>query len=143
MIPKDPSLYLMEADGSLSLRFLHCGQCAALTFPANSYGCAKCGAPQDSGEIVSRPATGTLLEYVTVHAPLVKGIEPPFVVGDVLLAPGVVEEVVLDVQDESSLAPGIDVEGRACPDPDGRHFECRFAPVAATRKGGTQKGDAA
>lgn len=133
MIPKEASLYLLEPDGTLSLRFLRCGRCAELTFPANSYGCAKCGAPADSGELVARPARGVLLEYVTVHAPLVKGMEPPFVVGDVALAPGVVEEVVLAVDDEAALAPGIEVVGLAWPDADGQRYECRFAPATGAR----------
>jgi uncharacterized OB-fold protein len=77
------------------------------------------------------PSLGTLRNYVTVHAPLVRDMPPPFVVGEVEFAEGMREEVLLDVTSESELAPGMTVMGvirtdAACSD---RYPLC-FAPAS-------------
>lgn len=93
MAPKHPALYRLDEHGRVKLLFGRCGSCEALTFPANAYGCRVCGAPDL--QPVDREATGTLIAAVTLHADLIPGLPAPQVVGDVELAPGIVEEVLI------------------------------------------------
>lgn len=81
----------------------HCRHCGGYTYPPTAYGCRVCGRPADALETVPPPAIPRLRNFVTLHAPLVPGLEPPCVIGEVELAPGVVEEALIDVADESAL----------------------------------------
>jgi uncharacterized OB-fold protein len=77
------------------------------------------------------PARGTLRNYVTVHAPLVRDMPPPFVVGEVDFAEGIREEVLLDVVSEAELAPGMTVQGVIRADaPCGDRYPLRFVPAS-------------
>jgi hypothetical protein len=64
-----------------------------------------------------------LLEYVTLHVPLVPGMPAPSIAGDIRIAEQVVEEGVIAVDDESALHPGMALAG------GGR---CRWPPATAT-----------
>jgi uncharacterized OB-fold protein len=86
----------------------HCAGCGAFTFPANAYGCRQCGATPL--EAVALPQTPVLRNFITVHGDVAPGLTPPFVVGEVELAPGVVEEALLAVNDESQLRPGMPLD---------------------------------
>jgi len=119
-----------NARDSLDLMFFQCGACAALTFPATSYGCHHCGAAPDTGVIIKRPAEGLLQSFTTVHADLTPALKAPFVVGEIELAPGVVEEAILGVTTEAGLHAGLKMRGIAVPDttqPD--TFVCHFIPM--------------
>lgn len=50
-----------------------------------------------------------LLNFVTVHAELVPGLAPPYVIGEVEICPGLVEEVRLTTADENALEIGMPV----------------------------------
>ena len=120
-----------ETQGAPFLAVLRCGSCGKLTYPASAYGCQYCGAEPERGMVEQVPSLGTLRNYVTVHAPLVRDMPPPFVVGEVEFAEGMREEVLLDVTSESELAPGMTVMGvirtdAACSD---RYPLC-FAPAS-------------
>ncbi|GAB4564518.1 MAG: hypothetical protein Tsb007_34230 [Rhizobacter sp.] len=86
----------------------HCTACGAYTFPAGAYGCRQCGSMQI--EAAALPQTPVLRNFITVHGDVAPRLTPPFVVGEVQLAPGVVEEAVLAVDDESALRLGMPLE---------------------------------
>ena len=86
----------------------HCKGCGAYTFPAKAYGCRQCGSAQL--EAVVLPQTPVLRNFITIHGDVAPGLTPPFVVGEVELAPGVVEEALLTVNDESLLRLGMPLE---------------------------------
>ena len=88
------------------LQLAHCPACGAYTYPASAPGCRVCGAAADTLHAVPLPGTPVLLNFVTVHAALAPGLPVPCVVGEVALAPGVVEEAFIGVADEAQLAPG-------------------------------------
>lgn len=125
-----PTLYRLAADGrSLDFLFAHCPQCHQLSFPANAPGCMHCGHPVDERAQVLRPGSGILLEYVTLHVPLVPGLPAPSIAGDIRIAEHVVEEGVIGVADESLLVPGMALRAVAVPMPSGEHYGCHFVPV--------------
>lgn len=119
--PKHPSLYRLAGDRPVLL-FGRCRSCRALTFPANAYGCSACGA--DGLDTVERPAEGTLKAVVTLKAAVLPGLAVPQVIGDVEIAPGITEEVLIE-GDEAGLAPGMVLTGVAHPLEDGL-FDLRF-----------------
>lgn len=104
---------MSAADHGPAIALWRCRVCAQLTYPAAAYGCSRCGAARDSGDEVSRPARGELLNWVTVHVDLVPGLKAPYVVGEVRLAPGVVEEVLIEVSAETQLSVGQQMVARA------------------------------
>lgn len=116
-----PSLYRLAADGvAVELLFGQCPVCAALTFPANAYGCQACGA--DGLRVEARPAEGILLARTMLHANVSPAVPAPQAVGDVEIAPGIVEEVLLT---DEALEPGVVVRGLARDLGDGT-FDCVF-----------------
>lgn len=93
-------------DSYPAIGLLRCGSCAALTYPASAYGCHRCGMPRAGGEEVAIPARGVLLNWVTVYVDVVPGLKAPYIVGEVQLAPGVIEEVLIDAGSETELEMG-------------------------------------
>ena len=128
--PQRPSLYRLAADGhSLDFFFTHCPACQGLSFPANAPGCMHCGHPTDAAMQVVRPGEGTLLEYVTLHVPLVPGMQAPSIAGDIRIAEQVVEEGVIAVDDESRLQPGMALRAVAVPLAATDTYGCQFVPA--------------
>ncbi len=84
----------------------HCQACGTWNFPAESWGCRACGAP--SSKLLAKPLPGPaiLRNAVTVHAELAPGLPVPCVVGEIELAPGVIEEALLQVARETDVAVG-------------------------------------
>ena len=66
----------------------HCRQCGTYTFPSNAWGCRECGA--GTLDKVPMPQTPVLRNFITLHGDVVPGLTPPVVVGEVEIAPGVV-----------------------------------------------------
>lgn len=129
LLPQRPSLYRLAADGrTLDFLFAPCPACQGLTFPANAPGCMHCGHALENVEPTAQPGGGTLLEFVTLHAPLLPGMTVPSIAGDVRIADGVVEEGVIGVADEAQLSPGMALRAIAVPLPSGEHYGCRFVP---------------
>ncbi|AOY94476.1 hypothetical protein BKK79_21245 [Cupriavidus sp. USMAA2-4] len=119
-----------ETQGAPSLAVLRCGACGKPTYPATAYGCQYCGADPERGTVEQMSTWGRLRNYVTVHAPLVRDMPPPFVVGEVEFAEGIREEVLLDVASEAELAPGMMVQGVLRTDAaGGDRYPLRFAPA--------------
>lgn len=88
----------------------HCQACGTWNFPAISWGCRSCGAGSESLLAKPLPGPAILRNAVTVHAELAPGLPVPCVVGEIELAPGVIEEALLQVADESELKLGTAVE---------------------------------
>jgi len=130
--PAEPAMYARGSGDTLDLLFLQCRACGALSFPANAYGCHRCGAAREQGETVRRPGVCTLRNRVTVHQNLAPAIAAPYVVGELELAPGIVEEAVLAIDDEAAASPGMTMRAVAMPDPNNPgQFVCRFVPAGA------------
>lgn len=130
--PQHPGLYQLAADGrSLEFLYVQCPACAKLSFPANVPGCAHCGDALQDAQTVARPGGGTLLEFVTLHVPLLPGLQTPRISGDIRIADGVVEEGVIAVPDESELHVGMALRAVAVAQPSGEMFDCRFVPAQA------------
>jgi|GEM_PF-2450130 len=79
----------------------HCEVCGTYTYPPQAYGCRRCGAALLHR--VSPPAPAILRNYVTVHAALTPELAVPCVIGEIELAPGVIEEALIHVSDEAQL----------------------------------------
>lgn len=89
------------------LALASCTACGGTSFPAQVPGCRHCGAPpaQLRAQACSTPVR--LLNFITVHAQLAPGLQVPAVIGEVALAPGLVEEARIDVADDSALTLGM------------------------------------
>jgi uncharacterized OB-fold protein len=124
---------LMPAWGMAHLPTLlaHCKLCGTYTFPPNAYGCRECGADGEHLARVPSPATPVLRNFITLHGDVAPGLTPPVVVGEVELAPGVVEEVLIAVADESLLALGMPMEAIGA-DPHDDQRGLRFRPKGLT-----------
>lgn len=130
--PQHPSLYRLAADGrSLEFLYVQCPACAKLSFPANVPGCGHCGDPLQDAPTVAQPGGGTLLEFVTLHVPLLPGLPTPRIAGDIRIADGVVQEGVIAVPDESQLHVAMALCAVAVAQPGGEKFDCRFVPAQA------------
>ena len=88
----------------------HCQACGAWNYPAESWGCRICGAAREQLQPRPLPGPAILRNAVTVHAELVPGLPVPCVVGEIELAPGVVEEALLQVAHEADVVLGAPVE---------------------------------
>lgn len=127
--PLKPTLYQLANDGkSLEFIYASCNSCKRLTFPANAPGCMHCGLSIETAEKLTRKGIGTLMEFVTVHVPLTPDMEVPCIIGDILLEDGIIEEVVISVHDESTLALGMSLKAIASPLQDGSAYTCHFTP---------------
>lgn len=125
--PQHPTLYQLAPDGeSLEFLFAQCPACRKLVFPANVPGCSHCGDPLHGAEKVARPGGGKLLEYVTLHVPLLPGMEVPRIAADILIEDGLIEEGVIAGSDESALRVGMVLRAVAVAQPGGETFACRF-----------------
>lgn len=128
--PLHPTLYQLAADGtSLDFFFAKCTFCGAINFPANAPGCSHCGDPLTEAIRLTRPGQGELLEFVTIHVPLLPGMAAPTIAGDIRIADGIVEEGVIAAKDESGLRTGMTLKAIA----DVREalgvYACIFVPM--------------
>ena len=113
---------MMNDTSTPLLRLAHCAGCGSYTYPPEAYGCRVCGAPADQLQPVSPPGAMHLRNFITMNAELVPGLKVPCVIGEVELAPGVVEEALIDVADESAL-----------------RLDMRLQVVARTEEGATAR----
>ncbi|MGH1357128.1 MAG: Zn-ribbon domain-containing OB-fold protein [Burkholderiaceae bacterium] len=102
----------MSQESASRISLAMCAQCGGYTFPAEAYGCRVCGASGESLSVVQSPTSPRLQNFVTVHAALAPGLKVPCIVGEVELAPGIVEEALIDVADEGSLQVGLMLDAK-------------------------------
>lgn len=119
---------MASTDSEPRLMLAHCAACGSYTFPANTPGCRRCGAPGDRLEARPLPAAPRLRNAITLHAQLHPELKTPCVIGEVELAPGVCEEALIDVADEDAVPLGAALQASAHRLEDGR-VQWRFTPV--------------
>ncbi|WP_155403737.1 zinc ribbon domain-containing protein [Variovorax paradoxus] len=90
-----------------TLELARCNACGGTSFPAEVPGCRHCGAAKAQLRPEACAVPMRLLNFATVYSPLAPGLEVPAVIGEVELAPGLVEEARIDVPDETVLALGM------------------------------------
>lgn len=105
----------------------HCPHCGTYTFPPNAWGCRRCGTENARLDKVPMPATPVLRNFITLHGDVAPGLVPPVIVGEVELAPGVVEEALIAVDDESQLRLDMPMEAVGA-DPAETRRGLRFRP---------------
>jgi len=115
----------------VALELALCSACGGASFPAQVPGCRHCGAPAE--QLRAQPCTVPLrlLNYVTVHAPLAPGLQVPAVIGEVELAPGLVEEARIDVDSEDTLSLGMALSPHWQPGADNAPGGWLFRPIGA------------
>ncbi len=86
MAEERPPAWLISEDGSPMLRAVHCPACGADLFPAQRYGCIRCGAPGDSLEDTLLAARGTLVSFAVVQTHASHPV--PFTLADLQLDAG-------------------------------------------------------
>ena len=108
-----------------------CSACGGASFPAQVPGCRHCGAA--AGQLRTQPCTTPLrlLNYVTVYTPLAPGLQVPAVIGEVELAPGLVEEARIDVDSEDALSLGMALSPHWQPGAEGAPGGWLFRPIDA------------
>ncbi len=116
----------MTTDQTPVLQLAHCAACGTHTWPASAYGCRRCGNP--ALDAVPLPQAPTLLNFITLHNALAPGLPVPCVIGELELAPGLVEEALLGVTDESGLTLGMQLTPTAQTDDQGV-VSWRFVPL--------------
>ena len=110
------------------LQLAHCADCGSYTYPAQTYACRRCGAAQDRLQARPCPAAPRLRNAVTLYTQLHPDLPAPCVLGEVELAPGVIEEAVLDVPDEAAAVLGMALKAVAQRQEDGS-LRWRFEPL--------------
>ncbi|MBL0730935.1 Zn-ribbon domain-containing OB-fold protein [Piscinibacter sp. HJYY11] len=108
----------------------HCRRCGTYTFPSNAWGCRECG--DDTLDKVPMPQTPRLRNFITVYGDVAPGLTSPVVVGEVEIAPGVVEEALIAVADESQLKLDMPMEAIGADSADTQRG-LRFRPLKAQR----------
>jgi hypothetical protein len=100
-----------------------------LSFPAVNYGCPLCGAVPEACVEEELSGEATLLEFITIHGEVAPGVNPPIVVGEAEIAPGIVEEIELGVP-EDRLQLGMTVQAAPVEIARGEEtvIACRFMP---------------
>ncbi|TWO68471.1 hypothetical protein FN976_22845 [Caenimonas sedimenti] len=120
-----------EPSQVMTLLLALCARCGGHTFPAGTYGCRVCGAPAQQLRPVACEAA-TLRNAVTVHSELAPGLPVPCVIGEVELAPGLIEEALIDVASEAQLTLGMSLRPVCGNDAAGKPL-WRFVPAGAAR----------
>ena len=104
----------------------HCEVCETYTYPPQAYGCRCCGAALLHP--VSPPAPVILRNYVTLYTALTADLNVPCVIGEIELAPGVVEEALIHISDEAELRLGQKMTPQAYKDRNDQ-WRWRFVPA--------------
>jgi uncharacterized protein len=105
-----------------------CGDCGALSFPPNPYGCERCGASHDRLAPQELAGAGELLAFATVHLHPGDDIDAPFTVGVIELDDGPCVRATLIGTDDRGLYPGMRMEAQVTQQRGAE--ELRFAPAA-------------
>jgi len=98
---------------------MHCARCGTFAFPAQDYGCVRCGAYGESLEHQEIRTNGTLLTFAVVRTHPSHAV--PFTLGDVQLDAGPV--VRAQLADETPLTIGLRVRALVADDERGGHLE--------------------
>lgn len=92
---------LFQAGAPLRLHGSRCRACGLVAFPAERYGCERCGAPTADHDPVDLPAEGVVRSFAMVHRHHQPDPPAPFVVVQVDLRQGLSLKGVLEGPDVS------------------------------------------
>lgn len=87
-----------------------CRRCTAVVWPAQPFGCERCGAHGDDLDVVDVPAQGTAHSFATVHTH--PTLPVPFTVIEVLLEAGMLIRAVCDTEDVPAIGDPVRAVGR-------------------------------
>lgn len=107
----------------------HCSHCQAWSYPPETWGCRRCGAPASALTPTPAPQEPVLLEFVTLHTALTTHLPVPCVIADVQLAPDVVEEALIATDGGTPLVHGMRLRAERAPAETGARWW--FRPVEA------------
>jgi len=111
------------------LQLARCSRCGHHSFPSAIYSCSHCGAEAAALQAITPPNAPRLLNFVTVHAELAPGLPVPCVIGEVQLAPDLVEEALIEAVSEEALQSGMALQARAIE--SGATVSWRFVPAGS------------
>jgi len=122
----DPGTALAEQgpDGHLTLRGMACATCGYRAFPAQDYGCERCGAYGDALSAARLSGTGTVTAAAVVHRHSGPEITPPFTAAAIVLDDGPFVHALLS--DTGAQAPPPGTRVRVVADDDAA-ADVRFA----------------
>lgn len=87
-----------------------CRRCTAVVWPAQPFGCERCGAHGDDLDVVDVPAQGTVHSFATVRTH--PTLPVPFTVIEVLLEAGMIIRAVCDTEDVPAIGDSVRAVGR-------------------------------
>jgi hypothetical protein len=123
-------LFEEDSEGVITLAGMACSRCGHLAFPAQHYGCEKCGATGDDLCSKALEAKGKLLAFATVNLHYGKDIDAPYIVGSIELEDGPTVRCTLVEDDEGALSHGAIMRGQIVlnskADPNNPRSELRF-----------------
>ncbi len=114
-----------------SFELARCGHCQAWSYPPDTWGCRCCGASASALSPTPAPHEPVLLEFVTLHTALTTSLPVPCVIGDVQLAPGVVEEALIATDGATVLTHGMHLRAERAPAETGARWWFRPVEVCA------------
>lgn len=118
-----------SAPGEPGIWLLSCDACGTLTFPPGAYGCQRCGTPREQCSTELRCGPFVLRNFVTIHADVMPAMKAPYVIGEVALSDGLVEQALIDVSDEGALRIGMTMRLLDESSGDGAPTLVRFTPA--------------
>lgn len=114
-----PSAWTLSEGGEPALRGVQCAKCGTFAFPAQDYGCIRCGAYGENLQGREIRTNGSLVTFAVVRTHPSHAV--PFTLGDVQLDAGPIVRVQL--ADETPLTIGLRVRGAVADDERGGHLE--------------------
>lgn len=111
--------------GEPLLRGMRCSRCGMDAFPAQSYGCVRCGATGDRLESHDLATQGTLLSFAVVRTHPTHAV--PFTMGEIQLDAGPI--VRAQLSDDTRLEIGCRVVAVASGGDEDRHLEFAEEPA--------------
>lgn len=119
MAEEAPKAWQIGQGGRPELNGMRCGACGALAFPAQTYGCIRCGAHGERLESQAIATNGALLTYAVVRSHPSHAV--PFTLAEVQLDAGPIVRVQL--AETTPHTPGTRVTAIAVEDDAGPHLE--------------------
>ena len=125
-----PKLFSQDGVSTLpdrpSLLGGRCADCGYIFFPMQSYGCERCGSQHlESAPLAGR---GKLIASAKVFMSAGEYRPAPFTVGSLITDDGAVVRSILELPEDASLAPGVEMVTKLVPEnrPDRGEFDLRF-----------------
>lgn len=112
----EPGLYEIDAGGTPQLAGIRCRRCGQVAYPAQAFGCERCGAVGDDLEPSAFTGRGTVLASAVVHLHRGRDIAAPFTVAAIQLAEGPTVRGVMDTNGHVAQGTRVAAVGLRRPD---------------------------